>query len=517
MKYIHISKKKLLILSIAYIYIPIVIFLVGWVRFPIALICIGCLLYGIYKLFCDYSKTKEKVYSDSVISIWGLGFACGLFLVVGYYAGWGRFVTQAGDWAKHNAVLADLVNKPWPVYYINQITGIEEHSMLTYYIAQYMLPALFGKIFHSFRVAEIVNFLWAEIGLLLVYLNIVRVLKINTIWLQNIAAFLLCFFCGPLLLGQKLRHLFFPLDNSDGFIYHWFIFSEQIRLQYRSNYVMLRWVFAQVLIIWLITILLFEHKEKIENYVVLILPAMLAGALPFIDLVFIALAIAIIELFRKKAFKIWIRQILSLSNITVAATTGIVFLLYYYGNVLGEKQSNIDLSAIHYQGREILYFFLFISTMAGIYMACLFKENVKNPIYWVILITLVCIPLFKMGVYNDFVMCCSIPSLFILLLLVIKFLNKIKYKEFLQISFLSKISYIVLIVTLMIGFIYPWREFIDSVKSDDLFSLGDEFESITLEEQANRFLEISPDLKYNYFSYDIENNLFYKYMARKQL
>ena len=31
----------------------------------------------------------------------------------------GIFVDQASDWGKHNAILADLVKKDWPVYYIN--------------------------------------------------------------------------------------------------------------------------------------------------------------------------------------------------------------------------------------------------------------------------------------------------------------------------------------------------------------------------------------------------------------
>lgn len=38
----------------------------------------------------------------------------------------------------------------------------------------------------------------------------------------------------------------------------------------------------------------------------------------------------------------------------------------------------------------------------------------------------------------------------------------------------------------------------------------------TMESYANRELDIPLDLKYNYYSYDIQNNIFYKYIAAKK-
>ena len=47
-------------------------------------------------------------------------------------------------------------------------------------------------------------------------------------------------------------------------------------------------------------------------------------------------------------------------------------------------------------------------------------------------------------------------------------------------------------------------------KQED-YSLG-----YTMESYANRELDIPLDLKYNYYSYDIQNNIFYKYIAAKK-
>lgn len=113
-------------------------------------------------------------------------------LFIGYSAGWGRWVNQAYDWYKHNAILEDLTVKSWPVYYKNG----SEKSMLAYYIAQYLVPSTFGKIFNSFRMAEIMNYIWAEIGLALVWLNLVSVLKINNIFKQILSVVILVVLYG---------------------------------------------------------------------------------------------------------------------------------------------------------------------------------------------------------------------------------------------------------------------------------------------------------------------------------
>lgn len=38
-----------------------------------------------------------------------------------------------------------------------------------------------------------------------------------------------------------------------------------------------------------------------------------------------------------------------------------------------------------------------------------------------------------------------------------------------------------------------------------------------MEAYANRGIDVPLDLKYNYYSYDIQDNIFYKYIAREKL
>ena len=143
---ITVNRKCLLILSLIYIYLPIIIFFVTWTKPLVALICLEVLITCLLRYEKNaLSKVNIKPEQNVQVSIWMLLLAVAFFIWIGYYAGYGRFVNQVSDWNKHNAVLADLVNRPWPVYYSNG----DEHSMLTYYIAGYIVPGLTGKIFDS--------------------------------------------------------------------------------------------------------------------------------------------------------------------------------------------------------------------------------------------------------------------------------------------------------------------------------------------------------------------------------
>lgn len=164
--------------------------------------------------------------------------------------------------------------------------------MLTYYIAQYLVPGAIGKIFHSFRVAEIALYVWNEIGLMLVFLHVITWLKVKNLSGQGICAMIMPFFSIPLWLSQLvLKH--FSEYNNLGNIQQWFVLSEDIKIQYSSNYVQLRWVFPQAIVIWLTVMLLLEYRDYIEYYVFMLLPSLMFGAFGFIGILPLAMMVGI--------------------------------------------------------------------------------------------------------------------------------------------------------------------------------------------------------------------------------
>ena len=124
------SSKGLLIITLLYIYLPVAIFLVGFTKLPIWILTLGIMGFFGYKLYCDYRPQEEDCI---IVKPWVMAAVAGIITVICILLGFGGIFAQAGDWHKHNAVLHDLVERKWPVYYVRY-----EKSMLTYYLGQYM-------------------------------------------------------------------------------------------------------------------------------------------------------------------------------------------------------------------------------------------------------------------------------------------------------------------------------------------------------------------------------------------
>lgn len=499
---ITLKKRNHLLMSYIYIYIPIVIFFVGWTKPIVSIISVFVFSFVTYRIFKKINS-NEKIEINFCFLMFFIIFLC----IIGYYVGFGRWVDQAGDWIKHNAILYDLTNKPWPVYYING----NEHSMLVYYIAQYLFPSLIGKIFCSCRVSEIILYFWNVVGLILVYVNILFYVKAKT-KMQFICLIILVFFSVPLILSQLSLKMMTKYDFIGNTC--WYIFTDTIRLQYTSNFEMLRYVFPQCIPVWLALISFLQNKKYVEFYVPLLLPIVLFATLTFPGLVLFAIASIIEMLINGKSLKDILLKMFSIENIISIIVFGTIFIIYLYGNVFSKKPGNIGFELIPYnkdpKGWIVYIIFVLINVLT--YAAILWKSNKTNVLYYTTILSLLIFPLFKMGLYNDFTMRTSIPSLFVLMILIIKYFN-----DNLFIEKNKSICAFATFLLIMIGAIYPSLQLIASIKLEKFSEIGNILKLDTLEVYANRGANVDVDLKYNYYAYDIENNLFYKYLARKNM
>lgn len=508
-------KRSILAASLLYIYTPIAIFLFGWAKLYIAFPCCIALFYGSLKLFRAY--TAKNPDSEISIDYWSLFLVIVFLLSVGYSAGWGRFTYQVWDWEKHNTVLKDLIERPWPVYYFNG----DEHSMLTYYIGQYMVPALFGKVCGSFRMAEIMNYIWAEIGLFLIYINLIRILQIRKWPMQWLTGILLAHFNGPLLLAQKVISMIYPDHPAVITASEWFACGNDLLLQYTNHFVSLQYVFPQVLVIWLLLLLFYEHREMPQHYITLLLPGAIFGVLSFAGAVPFAIGYVFFLLYKDKDIKKLLAQIFSIQNCICFFTFGAVLILYYYGNVLSAKPEYISFRRMDYGG-AIWFYIVFVGMLVLLNGLLIFADNKKNFIFYIATFILLVIPFYRMGIANDFGMRCSIPALFFYFIFIVQFLN-----EHISSSLFSskgtgatriKLCTVGLSISLFIGIVPTLYSCLNIIISDDWFTSGAEKTAGSLEVYASRYLtEIPDDLIYNYYSYDIEDNLFYQYIARKQI
>ena len=129
------NKKQLNIISYFYLIFPILIFLIGFVKFKFAIIPVLLLIVIFLRRILEKVETNEKfIRKKDIMIIFVIVFLICIF------AGQGGLFYQSNDWHCRNAIFRDLINKKWPVYYQNQSYA------LTYYIGFWMFPALIGKI-----------------------------------------------------------------------------------------------------------------------------------------------------------------------------------------------------------------------------------------------------------------------------------------------------------------------------------------------------------------------------------
>ncbi|MCI9079550.1 MAG: hypothetical protein HFH68_11630 [Lachnospiraceae bacterium] len=502
--------KSILITSILYIYIPVFLFLYGFTKPYWALIVSICLVFCIYKLYKDYSNElciEKSIKSKSQFQLWVMLLCILIIFIYGYYMGYGGFAPQKPDWGKHNAVLNDLVTHSWPVYYKNG----NEKSMLVYYIAQYLVPALAGKVFNSFNVAETAQYIWNVFGIFLVFLNIVMFLHIYDSKKKIFAGlFIVLFFSGALWLAQEAAYFIYG-DRLDcrGSL-HW-LTGNNFNIQLRSNMASLMWAFPQWIVPCLAGSMLFRFKNYIRHYVTLLMPLLLFASLSFLGVLPIAIIYAIYMQVKSRDIK-HLKNILSTGNIVSFLSLGTVLLFYFYGNVFMEKPAEIALHTTNY-GNEILAYFAFCFFMFGLHALLIRKKYKNDCLFYLVNLVLIILPLFSMGLWNDLVMGAGTVPMFLLMMYIIDFIfNSEKIKK----HYRTRIGW--LIVLLITGMVYPLSELKEVVEDDIIIKKQEDFNlGYTMETYANRELDVSLDLKYNYYSYDIQSNVFYKYIARKKL
>ena len=237
------------------------------------------------------------------------------------------------------------------------------------------------------------------------------------------------------------------------------------------------------------------------------------------------------------------KEVFSIENLVCLFFLGGTFCLYYYGCIFIDKPEKLGFSLIHY-GKYIGIYFIFIICNVLLLGALIYKKFKHDIVYYLVIGELILLPLFHMGLYNDFVMRVSIPALFMFMCMLScytieefpKVWSLIKRKEVKK-NLVYVMSFLVFAGLMINGVSYDMQRIEDSIFEVDFTALGEMKTYGTMEFFANRHFAELPegeleeaiqnqpgweadvmldvDLVYNYFSYDIDENLFCKYIARQ--
>lgn len=484
---------SLKISSYLYLLLPVIIFLVGWIKLeisiPICIIILICLL--------KMKKNLNKNENYEIITKKKMLFVFLIILVFCILAGQGGLFYQSNDHHWRNAILRDLIKFDWPVYYENS------NCYLDYYIGHWMVPASIAKCFISvsescaWQVGNVVMLLWSTLGVGIAFLWIVNLLKKKNSKNIFLALLIFIFFSGLDAIGalsfNKEIFSFFHIEWWAGYF------------QFSSITTQLFWVFNQSIVAWIITMMFFNEKS-VKNYLLLIILYLPYAPFPFIGAIPLFACNGIkylIESIKNKKTIEFFKDVFSLQNIVALLLILPIYYLYYNTNSATSSNGIVLIRDIMTtEGIALLISFWILEI--GIYGILIYEEYKKDALFWVSFLSLIIIPLFSIGGALDFAMRGSIPCLTICMFYVIDFLiNKCKREKI-------EITKNILVVLLIIGAVTPIYEYSRGIKTvineknvravaDDIITFSDK----NPEEFAN-FLAESPQ----------ETSIFFKYIAK---
>lgn len=453
-----------------YLYLPVCLFLLTWVKWYIGIPVFILSIFSLFSLLNKDSKinsSKSTAYSNKMF------FYCILVLVILFiwcmFSGFGGSVSQAGDWQKHNVLLKDLINREWPVRY--EYNG--KQGVMAYYIGEYLVPALAGKIFgHSFDVAQLVLYYWVVLGLFTICINLYKFAGEG----HPAKLLLICFglimfatFICPL---SGIYRVYFPGDVSDGT--QWI--SKSIFIQYSSNITLLRWVFPQFVPTGVAVSFLLLHRKDYKEWGAVCVPVILYSTFAFLGMAAILVLLFFMDLLenKKEERNNLFKELFSRSNL-LSLVLGSVLVIFIGGNILQQKPetANMGLKVIDYSNH--IWTLITFEASWVLWLLILLKREHKNKILYAAAICLFVLPFFTMGEWNDLCMRASIPALLILCFLVIK--NLLLY---LRSDRFYAGMLILCLVLCGIGNIREFRDAIidtvaDSKNYNDCFEKGEDF------------------------------------------
>jgi hypothetical protein len=392
-----ISLKLLHASSLVYLALPYLIFAFGWLKPAFAAAVSAIVALGVY--LAVRSSSKPALASAALTS----PRPTTILLIVLLTASWvglsgaGGYGYQNADYLKHNAVLKDLISQPWPVAYdlSDYQLGV---AVLVYALGYYLPAALVGKVI-GWPSANHALFLWTLLGALL------AISWFSLLVPRRRLAVALIFvlvggmdFLGHLLLNRQVC----PIPrHQEWWAYFW---------AYSSNTTLLFWVPQHAIAGWIITgILIYEslYRRVSSNIIFLFAlsalwsPLVTFGLIPFVGL-------ALVQARVKNGW--------SLQNVFSAPAMLAIVALYYSSHSQGIPRGWLwETTDFQATWPKLITFYLL---EFGVYTAAAWgafnRPGRPMRAWWLVAIaTLLVLPVYAMGQWNDFVMRASIPALFI--------------------------------------------------------------------------------------------------------
>ncbi|MBX3013968.1 MAG: hypothetical protein KF832_20770 [Caldilineaceae bacterium] len=419
--------------TLGYLTLPVFLFELGWLRTPWAISFMLLTAIGLGQTLAEFGRTEALVVA---LDQWWQGvtrrgllltcLVCGGLVLISGVGGYGY---QTGDWTKHEILLKDLSDYPWPVFY----TYYDETVGLAYYLAYYLPAALVGKV-GGILLANQALVLWTLAGLILAvcWFSVLTARSLS----MGLTFFIL--FSGLSVVGFFLR-FYVPVNwlagapdlNTAPWQTHPALWAAA--WQYSPHVRGLFWVPQHVLPGWLITgLILFVCSMTSARGSLLFLWSLSALWSPFITIGLLPLFVADLLPRPDSRFGTRLRAYLSVAN----GCGLLLFLLMacFYATklepiapVLNQGMrvgiSLVELARQAGWPRTLFSYALFCLLEFGIFIVLDRDQALRTKpalrwAYWLNFLWLAVLPLLILGEHNDLSMRASIPALFFVAMVV---------------------------------------------------------------------------------------------------
>lgn len=382
--------------AIAYVMLPVTVFLAGWMNWWVALPALVATIWALHAVLVPTGSA-----STGVLPVWQIGLAAAVALIWTWLGGTGHFMFANSDWHTRDAVLHDLVVSPWPVGY-GSMSGHE--TLLRTTVAYFLPAALAGKAF-GLGVAQQFLYIWTALGVWLFLAQVLTLVPgrwyVVPVTLCVVVLFSGMDFVGWLLgAGTRFLHLWTIADHLE-----WWARD----FQYSSLTTQLFWVPNHALAGWLLTGFLLRQERR--TTVDALLPTLAVGLMLWSPLT----GIGMLPFFLWKVLSS-LRTVRFSAALLPGAWLPALLLAVPIGGYLTMSSSSVDHGTVtQLTGlglARIAQFYVLEIGMVGLVCCAVLPSS-----YAVLaLVVLAVLPFFHVGPSNDLVMRASIPALVVIVI-----------------------------------------------------------------------------------------------------
>lgn len=391
--------------ALIYLVAPLFVFFAFFVRIEIAIpacIFLASQLWAMIRQGAWAGFVRERKES--------LGFLAIATLWIWLSGGTGP-VHQNGDWAKHYSVINFLVGHHWPA--TADIAGIGE-SVLRYSIGWYLIPALALKVV-DVQVQTLALSVWSVLGIFL-FFRLLPDITGRGRWAFAVPVFFV-FFGGADAIGTLITRF------QHGPVHHLEWWSSWI--EFPSNTTSVFWVPQHAIPAWIGIALFMRAREKAElmGFLSVLGVAVFLWS-PFSALGLVPFAGALVRRHGLRSVLLDWRQGLALLLLAIPLC------LYMVASLDKVPSGPITSIPCLWEGAKCFTwpsYVLFLIVEVGFWIAILFVAGAKasgnRDFLLVAVLSLLLIPLYRLGINNDFGMRVPLPALAVLAILCGKVIN----------------------------------------------------------------------------------------------